>query len=225
DYIDSFFDDLSAVWERCCSATPWQSLPIPSIARTGMLYKKMGWSRWLKPTNAARRFGYFATYCWAEGSKRHHVGNKHSTIVLKMASVLGFHRRYRYLLITSSPRLTMLLQGVKRLSVPKCKKQPITMSFLLLLDRTLDLARSRQCLLWGSILIGYFCMLRRSEYLLIGRTRHFYCLKTSNTYFSGKNGKPVKYALATSVTIGLEGAKNDQFRRGAWWTMHVSGDH
>ncbi|ETP33088.1 hypothetical protein F442_18322 [Phytophthora nicotianae P10297] len=87
DYIDSFFDDLSAVWERCCSATPWQSLPIPSIARTGMLYKKMGWSRWLKPTNAARRFGYFAAYCWAEGSKRHHVGNKHSTIVLKMASV------------------------------------------------------------------------------------------------------------------------------------------
>ncbi|ETO82894.1 hypothetical protein F444_03017 [Phytophthora nicotianae P1976] len=93
DYIDSFFDDLSAVWERCCSATPWQSLPIPSIARTGMLYKKMGWSRWLKPTNAARRFGYFATYCWAEGSKRHHVGNKHSTIVLKMASVMRFHRR------------------------------------------------------------------------------------------------------------------------------------
>ncbi|KAG1709867.1 hypothetical protein DVH05_016882 [Phytophthora capsici] len=67
-------------------------------------------------------------------------------------------------------------------------------------------------------------MLRRSEYLMIGRTRHFYCLKASNAFFSDKDGKAVKYALATSVTIGLEGAKNDQYGRGAWRTMHASGD-
>ncbi|ETM35274.1 hypothetical protein L914_17789, partial [Phytophthora nicotianae] len=113
--------------------------------------KEMGWSRWLKPTNAARRHGYFATYCWVRGSNHHHVGNKHSTIVLKMTSVKWFQRRYRNLLITSSPRITMLLHDIKLLS--------------------------------------------RSEYLLIGRTQHFYCLKTSNTYFSGKDAKPVKYAL------------------------------
>ncbi|KUF91790.1 Primary ciliary dyskinesia protein 1 [Phytophthora nicotianae] len=35
DLIESPFDDLSVVWEHCCSATPWQSLPIPSTARTG----------------------------------------------------------------------------------------------------------------------------------------------------------------------------------------------
>ncbi|ETK92182.1 hypothetical protein L915_04409 [Phytophthora nicotianae] len=184
----------------------------------------MGWSRWLTPTSAARRLGHFATYCWARGTNRQRVGNKHSTIVMKIASIKWFHRRCKNLIISSSPRLTMLLQGIKRLSDPKRKKQPITMPFLRLLHRTLDLARPRQCLLWGSILIGYFFMLRRSEYLLIGSTRYFYCLKASNAYFSDKDGKAVKYALATSVTIGLEGAKNDQYGRGAWRTMHASGD-
>ncbi|GMF23703.1 unnamed protein product [Phytophthora fragariaefolia] len=65
---------------------------------------------------------------------------------------------------------------------------------------------------------------KRSEYLVTGTTRHFFPLKTRNTFFSDADGKKTRFSLATSVTIGLEGAKNDQYGRGAWRTMHASGD-
>jgi hypothetical protein len=45
-----------------------------------------------------------------------------------------------------------------------------------------------------------------------------------NAFFSDFHGIPTAYHLAVSVTIGLEGANNDQFGRGAWRTMHVTGD-
>jgi hypothetical protein len=186
--------------------------------------REMGWSRWLTSRNASRRLGYFATHCWAQGTNKDNKGNQHSSILLKIASIKWFHRCYRDLQLPTTPRLTLLLQGIKRLSSPKQKKQPITTPFLRLLRRTLDFSRPRQRLLWGCVLIGYFFMLRRSEFLRIGHRRHFYCLKNRNAFYSDKHGKQVKFRSATSVTIGLEGAKNDQYGRGAWRTMHASGD-
>lgn len=76
----------------------------------------------------------------------------------------------------------------------------------------------------GCVLLGYFFLLRRSEYLKIGQRRHFYCLKTANAFLSDVRGNPAPRKIATSVTVGLEGAKNDQFGRGAWRTMHRSQD-
>ncbi|EEY70494.1 uncharacterized protein PITG_05903 [Phytophthora infestans T30-4] len=176
---------------------------------------KMGWSRWLNEKNSSRRLGYFATVSWAHGANRYQRGNQLGTINLKLASVKWFHRRYKDLTLPATPRLAMLLQGIKRLSSPKRKKQPLTMPFLRLLRRSLDFSKPRQRLLWGSILIGFFFMLRRSEYLMIDHTRHFYCLKNSNAFFSDQDGQEVGYTQATSVTIGLEGAKNDQHGRAA----------
>jgi hypothetical protein len=126
--------------------------------------------------------------------------------------------------LTSSPDFTILLQGIKRLSPPVQKLQPITPAFLRLLYHRLDLQHQQHRLLWGSVLVGFFFLLRRSEYLRIGRSRHFYCLKYQNVFFSDAEGRPTPEATATPVTIGLEGAKNDQFGRGAWRTMHASGD-
>ncbi|KAE9051954.1 hypothetical protein PR001_g941 [Phytophthora rubi] len=151
-------------------------------------------------------------------------GNTFSTIKLKLASIRWYHKRQIGIDLTTSPDFTILLQGIKRLSPPVHKLQPITPAFLRLLYRQLDLQQPQHRLLWGSVLIGFFFLLRRSEYLRIGQTRHFYCLKYQDAFFSDAEGKPTHEANATSVTIGLEGAKNDQFGRGAWITMHASGD-
>ncbi|KAK1942296.1 hypothetical protein P3T76_006618 [Phytophthora citrophthora] len=186
--------------------------------------RQMGWSRWLTQSTASRRLGYFATLCWAGGWNNSCIGNQHSTIQLKLASIRWFHRRYKNFSLTISPRLEFLLKGIKRLSAPRRKKQPLTPPFLRLLYRSLDISNPRQRLLWGSIVIGYFFLRRRSEFLQIGKTRRFFCLKTRNAFFSDDNGKRVTRNKATSVTIGLEGAKNDQFGRGAWRTMNRSGD-
>jgi hypothetical protein len=126
--------------------------------------------------------------------------------------------------LSASPDFTLLLQGIKRLSPPVQKLQPITPAFLRLLHRRTDFHQPHHRLLWGSVLIGFFFLLRRSEYLRIGSARHFYCLKSDNVFFSDSHGRPTTQASATSVTIGLEGSKNDQYGCGAWRTMHSSGD-
>ncbi|OWY94686.1 hypothetical protein PHMEG_00035511 [Phytophthora megakarya] len=167
---------------------------------------------------------YFATYCWTGGWNTQHNRNQHSTIKLKLASIRWYHRRHKNISLSTSPRFELLLQGIKRLSDPRRKKQPLTPPFLRVLYRSLDLTRPRQRLLWGSVIIGYFFLLRRSEFLKVGKTRRFFCLKTANAFFSDDNGRRVKCRLATSVTIGLEGANNDQYGRGAWRTMSVAGD-
>ncbi|OWZ06505.1 hypothetical protein PHMEG_00021235 [Phytophthora megakarya] len=132
--------------------------------------------------------------------------------------------RYMGLDLSASPEFTILLQGIKRLSPSVHKLQPITPAFLRLLRLQLDFNKPQERLLWGTILIGFFFLLRRSEYLLLGSSRHSYCLKRKNVFFSDSHGRQTSVALADSVTIGLEGAKNDQYGRGAWRTMHASGD-
>ncbi|KAE9264908.1 hypothetical protein PF001_g31102 [Phytophthora fragariae] len=186
----------------------------------------MKWSKWLKDDTkgANEKLGLFAIYCWRFGWKQGHRGNKYSTIQLKLASVRWYHRRHRDKVLVTSPSMELLLRGIKRMSDPVLKKQPVTPAFLRLLYRRLDFARPHDSLLWGSVLLGYFFLLRRSEFLRIGSQRTAYCLQTSDAFFSNPEGVRTTYGSASSVTIGLAGSKNDQYGRCAWRTMHVSGD-
>eukprot|EP00644_Phytophthora_capsici_P011653 jgi/Phyca11/123219/e_gw1.50.292.1 len=183
----------------------------------------MGWSRWVLINRTSRPLEYFATHCWANGWNKNHQGNQHATIILKITAIRWFYRRYKNIILPSTPRLDILLQGIKRMSTPRRKKQPITPPFLRMLLRSLDLSKPRQRLLWGSVLLAYFFLLRRSEFLQVDGKYNFYCLKRKNVFFSDTRGHRVDPVRATSVTLGLEGAKNDQFGRGAWRTMHASG--
>ncbi|ETL24180.1 hypothetical protein L916_21808 [Phytophthora nicotianae] len=151
-------------------------------------------------------------------------GNQYSTIRSKLSNVLWYQRRFGDTDVAISPRLNMLLKDIKRTSDPVVKKQPVTPAFLRLLYRSLNRSQPRHRLLWGSVLIAYFFLLRRSEYLVVNNKRSFYCLKTKNAFFADAQGSPVPSSRASAVTIGLSGARNDQFGRGAWRTMHPSGD-
>eukprot|EP00644_Phytophthora_capsici_P011619 jgi/Phyca11/123449/e_gw1.50.278.1 len=186
----------------------------------------MGWSPWLSNSGRAssRKLAFFAVYLWQYGWNASGKGNQYSTIQAKLSSVYWFHRRFCDVELGRSPQLKVLLQGIKRMSDPTAKKMPITPAFLRILRRSLHLSRPRDRLLWGSVLLGFFFLLRRSEYLKIGNTRSFYCLRMAEVNFTDSRGNPVEEQRATAVTIGLRGAKNDQFGRGAWRSMHQSGD-
>lgn len=186
----------------------------------------MNWSPWLRRSSRSsnRRLRYFAVYLWQYGWNHARRGNQYPTIKLKIASVLWYHRRYQGINIERDPQLQLVLRGVKRLSDPARKKQPITPAFLRRLRHTLNLRTPRQRLLWGSVLLAFFFLFRRSEYLRIGGKRSFYCLKSANVFFSDAKGNRSSRSTATAVTVGLEGAKNGQYGRGAWRTMHASGD-
>ncbi|OWZ03906.1 LOW QUALITY PROTEIN: hypothetical protein PHMEG_00024285 [Phytophthora megakarya] len=121
--------------------------------------------------------------------------------------------------LSSFLEFTLLRQGIKRLSSPMHKLHPITPAFPRLLRHQFGFNQPQQRLLWGTILIGFFFLLRRSD-----SARHFYCLKRETVFFSDSYGRLTSRPHAKSVTIGLEGSKNDQYDRGAWRTMHASGD-
>lgn len=131
-----------------------------------------------------KRQPLLATYCWAFGWNRKHQGNKFSTISLKLTSVRWYHQRYISIEIPWSPQLRILLKGIQRLSDPVLKKQPVIPAFLRLLRRRLDFMRPLQRLIWGSIVLGFFFLLRRSEYIKIGAKQHDYCLRTTDVFFS-----------------------------------------
>lgn len=154
------------------------------------------------------------------GTKRAEATSTQQTIIY---SFLWYHLRFAGSSITRSPDLRILLQGIKRLSDPTKKKQAITPAFLRVLRRSMNLNLPHQRLLWGSVLLPYFLLLR-SEYLLVNKQRAFYSLENNDVLFNDSRGNQLIESVATAVTIGLSGAKNDQFGRGAWRTMHRSGD-
>ncbi|OWZ02363.1 hypothetical protein PHMEG_00026088 [Phytophthora megakarya] len=220
------FDDLSAVWGQLSLAETSKTKYNSHWSQWTRFSKLMGWSPWLTTVgrSSSNKLMYFAIYLWKCGWNTGGDENQYSTIQSKLSSIMWFHRRYSDIDLIRSPQLRLVLQGVKRLSDSTRKKLPVTPAFLRLLRRSLNLDRPQERLVWGSILLAYFFLLRRSEYLMVGRNRAFYCLKAKDVFFTNSRGIPVAPESATAVTIGLSGAKNDQFGRGAWRTMHLSGD-
>jgi hypothetical protein len=169
----------------------------------------MRWSPWLTSEGTTgSRLSCFVAFCWAYGCNSTNRSNQYSTIRVKLAGIRWYHRYWLGVNLSTPPRLQIVLRGVRRLSGPLRKKQPLTPAFLRLLRRGLNLSRPRQRLLWGSVLLGYFFLLRRSEYLMINNTRHAYCLKSEHVFFSDDRGaRTNNHREAAAVTIGLAGAK------------------
>ncbi|OWY98421.1 LOW QUALITY PROTEIN: hypothetical protein PHMEG_00030825 [Phytophthora megakarya] len=206
------FDNLLSLWEMFSANMLLHGQLPGSIQRTGAngANSHTSWSPLLtEPGKEAnnKKLDCFAIYCWKHGWNQSRHGNTFSTIKLKLASIRWYHKRHLGIDVITSPDFTILLQGIKRLSPPVHKLQPITPAFLRLLYHRLDLQQPHHRLLWGSVLVGFFFLLRRSEYLRIGQSCHFYCLKHQNAFFSDAEGRRTTEYNATSVTIGLEGAK------------------
>ncbi|ETN10775.1 hypothetical protein PPTG_09856 [Phytophthora nicotianae INRA-310] len=76
-----------------------------------------------------------------------------------------------------------------------------------------NVQHARGQLLWGGLLLAFFFLLRKSEYLLIGRKHHRYALRLGDIVFRNEAGQHVSPRQAEVVGIRLSGAKNNQFGR------------
>ena len=63
------------------------------------------------------------------------------------------------------PRAMLMVRGLKRAKGPTQRKLPISVEDLGTLKGTMDLAQSDQLTLWTATLLGWFFMLRMSEFL------------------------------------------------------------
>ena len=125
-------------------------------------------------------------------------------------------------------RLWAAIQGLHRWDGPQVRKIPVTVEMLrwlrsYLLDGGRD--RPEAAALWSAVCLGWFFMLRASEYLppqeLSGAPPRV--LKGRDLEFFGDSGVRCSVWEATVVVLQLREAKNDQFSRGQVRTHHLTG--
>ena len=101
-------------------------------------------------------------------------GNQHGTIASKISAI-----RWRQLfLVGYEPAVDsgylLLMRGIKRMSDPVTKKHPLTVKMLRRLHEAIDWSQPKQQLLWGAVILAYFFLLRRSEFLRVdGKWENF----------------------------------------------------
>ncbi|KAE9278965.1 hypothetical protein PF008_g28488 [Phytophthora fragariae] len=161
----------------------------------------------------ASQLGAFAVFLWRYGMNKSAQGNTYSTICAKLCAIRWYHRNNLGYDPGVNASHAILLRGIRRFTRPVTKQHPLSASLLRIIASSLDLQVPRFRLLWGGILLGYFFLLRRSEYLHIGRSHHGYILRLQDITFCNSDVGRARPSLATRVGIRLTGAKNNQFGR------------
>ncbi|KAE9276551.1 hypothetical protein PR003_g29030, partial [Phytophthora rubi] len=187
----------------------------------------MHYNPWLASSDLdrnAEQLGAFAVYLWRFGMNRRHVGNTYSTICSKLCPVRWFHRNTAGYDPGVNASHAILLRGIRRFTDPVVKQQPLTARLLRCIFEDVDLPQPHDQLLWGGLLLGYFFLLRRSEYLYIGKNVHSYVLRLAAIQFFDKNEQVVAPKRAEVIGITLKGAKNNQFGREEVRYHYKSGD-
>ena len=187
----------------------------------------MNYTAWLHRDDIdgnAAQLGEFAVYLWRYGMNARQQGNTYSTICGKLCAVRWYHRNHLGYDPGVNASHAILLRGIRRFTDPVHKQMPLTVPLLRVIRSHLDLSRSRHQLLWGGLLLGYFFLLRRSEYLYIGGKHHEYVLRRGNLLFLDAASNPVPPSQARLVGLKLSGAKNNQFGREEVRFLHCSGD-
>jgi hypothetical protein len=106
----------------------------------------------------------------------------------------------------------LLMQALKRMSIPVAKKHPLTARMLRGIFGLLDMSQSGHQLVSGLLSIGYF-LLRHVEFLKVDGKWEKYVLLYGDAQFYDENEEHCKVQHAAMVGIVLRGGKNNQFGR------------
>ena len=187
----------------------------------------MGYDTWLraKTTHAnTAQLGAFAVFLWRYGMNADARGNTYGTICSKLCAIRWYHQNHLGYDPGVNASHAILLPGIRWFTNPVLKQQPLSVVMLRHIRATIDLRQARFQLLWGGLLLAYFFLFRRSEYLHIGKKKHAYILRLGDVILLDRENRPSKPTKATMVGVKLTGAKNNQFGREEWRFHHQSGD-
>ncbi|EGZ18918.1 hypothetical protein PHYSODRAFT_441348, partial [Phytophthora sojae] len=172
----------------------------------------------------AAQLGSFTVYLWRFGMNMAGQGNSYSTICAKLCAVRWYHRYNLGYDPGVNASHALLLRGIRRFTNPDSKQHPLSPKLLRRASTMLDFQQPRNMLAWGGMLLAYFFLLRRSEYLFIGRRHHDYILRLGDICFLDNQNQRATPRKATRVGIRLCGAKNNQFGREELRYHQKSGD-
>ena len=187
----------------------------------------MGYEALLSKNNEKKntiQLGAYAVYLFQYGANKKRKGNQFGTIAGKLSAVRWYHRRLAGYEPGLNASHALLMSGIRRFSDPVLKKQPITARMLRHLFGMLNMQNPKHQLMWGGILLGYFFLLRRSEYLQVEGKWFPYALQLGNIKFYDSDEQVCPWPEAASVGILLTGAKNNQFGRNELRFQHKTND-
>ena len=160
-----------------------------------------------KDVNAnTAQFGMFVVYMFKYGMNKKDEGNQHITIKGKISAIRWYHRFYTGIAPEVDEGYKLLMKGIRRLSNLTKKKHPLTSNMLRRLHGAINWQSPIQLLAWGTIVLGYFFLLRRSELLKVdGQWKHF-VLRFGDAQFYDEDEKVCFVQDAVMVGIALHGS-------------------
>ncbi|KAJ8574815.1 hypothetical protein ON010_g4399 [Phytophthora cinnamomi] len=164
----------------------------------------------------------FAIACWTGAAG---TGTNSPATVLSKISHLGWHplQRYGYSVQLHAAHL-LAMRGMRQLSPPSSQKPPIIIEILRQLRRALDFRQAHHRVIWGATVMGYYFLLRRSEYLAVdGKTSSFIIQRCDILFTDNSGARATNRDAAANVTVTFEGSKTDQFGESTTRTLSRSG--
>ncbi|OWZ02333.1 hypothetical protein PHMEG_00026121, partial [Phytophthora megakarya] len=177
------------------------------------------WIDKLPRAQQARMVGLYAGLCASEGHNKSRTGNKYQTFDGKMAAVAFAHKAVRNAKLNyRDPEFELIAQGYKRSNSQVERKQPVTTPMLLEMRKRLEPVDDQGRLLWGSIVLTFFFLVRSSELWGPVSTDNStgvdraHCVKAHNVILRDKQGHPVSPGCAQihSVELLFESHKGDR---------------
>ena len=140
------------------------------------------------------------------------------TIKLRLSAIRSMHLTLGYPdLLMHMPRIPLALAGLRRRFGTKERRMPVTPDMLKWLGEHLQYGRAEEAsLLWGALTLGFFFLLRASEYLDVGYQDPRGGLRGSDVTLK-LNGNAValnRISEVDEVTLLARGSKTDIYNRG-----------
>jgi hypothetical protein len=185
-------------------------------------------SQGLSPWLAGNRFRdstqliRFAVFCWRPPPPVR--GNSASTILSKIGHISWFHQRFCGFFVGLHEDHLLAMRGMSRLSPPPQRKEPFTVALLRSMRNQCDFNSAHDRVLWGAAVMGFFFMLRRSEYLADRSSVKPYAIRLGDVSFRTSPGQTATTLTSTvAVAVHFRGGKADQRGIGATRTLEKSG--
>ncbi|EGZ19617.1 hypothetical protein PHYSODRAFT_492524, partial [Phytophthora sojae] len=147
-----------------------------------------------------------------------------NTVLSAISHVSWYHIRNLGYSVGLHAGHNMAVRGMQRLSPPPPQKQPVTMAILREIRRRCNFQSAHDRVLWGAAVMGFFFLLRQSEYLADGTKMKPYIIQVNDVQFLSTQGVLARSIdKVAAVSIKSRGSKSDQVGAGATRTLHRSG--
>lgn len=167
-----------------------------------------GFDKWL-PADAQQhslQLALFAIHYWYSTTTTTGKPLSTNTVLSAISHISWYHMRERGYSVGLHAGHKSAVRGMQRMSPPSRQKQPVTRKILQELRSRCNFKTTHDRVLWGAAVMGFFFLLRRSEYLADGKRIKPYIIRTNDVKFLNKEGlitESLKCAEQCPYTFGV----------------------